>query len=341
MTTTDASMPSGRGREVTARGVSRPADEGHSQASGTAPRAASDAVAGSGGAGSTQADVPSAAEEQATGRRPSFTITDAAVACVVSRKTITRKLPELATHGAAKDADGIWRIPVEALLAVGLHPGRSVVPDRRAADTLDLRQGSASEPAGPRNPGPEMITIPRDRWDDVRIRLARAEAEAAERGLALADARLALRALGAAPSNVPAPSLSEPSWQGAWHQSAPDAPSPAMPAGASSVTVAPGFAAAGQSTEHLAVDLGNGPTTGAMEHSGAVPTFDPNPNGAPDVPVETSGGPGPSVVSMTQPDLFIARSRAVRSGQVVPVVLMATAAGAGSGDKKRRWWKSR
>ena len=45
----------------------------------------------------------------------------------------------------------------------------------------------------------DTVTIPRDRWDDVRIRLARAEAEAAERGLALADARLALRALTAGP----------------------------------------------------------------------------------------------------------------------------------------------
>ena len=58
--------------------------------------------------------------------RPTFTITDAATACSVSRKTITRKLPELAGHGAAKDDDGVWRIPVEALLAVGLHPGRSL-----------------------------------------------------------------------------------------------------------------------------------------------------------------------------------------------------------------------
>ncbi len=48
------------------------------------------------------------------------------------------------------------------------------------------------------------MTIPRDRWDDVRIRLARAEAEAAERALALADARLALRALTAGPATTTA-----------------------------------------------------------------------------------------------------------------------------------------
>ncbi len=56
------------------------------------------------------------AEVQAS-TRPTFTITDAATSCSVSRKTITRKLPELAGHGAAKDEDGVWRIPVEALLA--------------------------------------------------------------------------------------------------------------------------------------------------------------------------------------------------------------------------------
>ena len=152
--------------------------------------------------------IPDSGAGSATGRsdgdrrssRPSFTITDAAAACAVSRKTITRKLPELALSGAAKDDDGIWRIPVEALLAVGLHPGRSVPEEQqpkveRAADPV------AARPDRPAT-GPEMVTIPRDRWDDVRIRLARAEAEAAERSLALADARLALRALTAGPSRA-------------------------------------------------------------------------------------------------------------------------------------------
>ena len=134
------------------------------------------------------------AEVQAS-TRPTFTITDAATSCSVSRKTITRKLPELAGHGAAKDEDGVWRIPVEALLGVGLHPGRSlpeVAPSCYAGRSRPRR--SLVRPQEQ-----DTVTIPRDRWDDVRIRLARAEAEAAERGLALADARLALRALTAGP----------------------------------------------------------------------------------------------------------------------------------------------
>ena len=142
---------------------------------------------------------PPAAELVAAGRqasiRPSFTITDAATACAVSRKTITRKLPELAGHGAAKDDDGVWRIPVEALLAVGLRPGRSM-PESSPAPS---RPVAAPAPAA-HNPAPDTITIARDRWDDLRIRLARAEAEASERALALADARLALRALTAGPA---------------------------------------------------------------------------------------------------------------------------------------------
>ncbi len=129
--------------------------------------------------------------------RPTFTITEAATACSMSRKTITRKLPELASNGAAKDEDGVWRIPVEALLAVGLHPGRSLPPLPVASPR------PAAPPVAPaRETEVETITIRRDRWDDVRIRLARAEAEASERGLALADARLALRALTAGPATA-------------------------------------------------------------------------------------------------------------------------------------------
>jgi hypothetical protein len=144
--------------------------------------------------GSDLAGLP---EPQAS-TRPTFTITDAATACSVSRKTITRKLPELAGHGAAKDDDGVWRIPVEALLAVGLHPGRSL-----PAIVDAVARPVASAPVPPRAPDQETVTIPRDRWDDLRIRLARAEAEAAERGFALADARLALRALTAGPNVLP------------------------------------------------------------------------------------------------------------------------------------------
>ncbi len=138
--------------------------------------------------------------------RPTFTITDAASACAVSRKTITRKLGDLAGHGASKDEDGIWRIPVEALLAVGLHPGRSVPQDARPPAVAPMivappaASAATAPPAVARSaPEPDMVSVTRERWDDLRLRLARAEAEASERAAALADARLALRALTATP----------------------------------------------------------------------------------------------------------------------------------------------
>lgn len=61
--------------------------------------------------------------------RPMFTIREACDVCQVSRRTITRRLDELADHGATKDADGHWLIPVEALEAVGLRPGRPTGPE--------------------------------------------------------------------------------------------------------------------------------------------------------------------------------------------------------------------
>jgi len=139
--------------------------------------------------------------QPATTGRPTFTITDAATACAVSRKTITRKLADLAGHGAAKDDEGIWRIPVEALLAVGLHPGRSLPsPAPRSAGAAGGAPARPESPAAPPTPPAEVVSVPRAQWDDLRIRLARAEAEAAERAMALVDARLALRALTAGPS---------------------------------------------------------------------------------------------------------------------------------------------
>lgn len=145
--------------------------------------------------------------------RPTFTITDAAAACAVSRKTITRKLADLALHGAAKDDDGIWRIPVEALLAVGLHPGRSLPSHPQPADRPTTPRQVAAVLAASEPSVPDVVTIPRQRWDDLRIRLARAEAEASERAMALADARLALRALTAGPAQAPdtAPRQASPS----------------------------------------------------------------------------------------------------------------------------------
>lgn len=245
--------------------------------------------------------------------RPTFTITDAATSCSVSRKTITRKLPELAGHGAAKDDDGVWRIPVEALLAVGLHPGRS------------LPEGATSAPRqAPPAPQPvrttehDTITIPRDRWDDVRIRLARAEAEASERGLALADARLALRALTAGPSTPLRPSAVG----SAEDLAAPAGTTDTRPVATPTATQAStGDAAASGTAEATPKRFGTDPAI-----SSQVP--------ASDAAGSEGGIPAPGVGPDAVPaDVVAARNLAARTGGYVPAGSTPT--------KKRRWWQSR
>ena len=257
-----------------------------------------------------RAESPSVPEVQASSR-PTFTITDAATACSVSRKTITRKLAELAIHGAAKDDDGVWRIPVEALLAVGLHPGRSL-PE---AGHVTVRP-VAPAPVPARPVDQDTITIPRDRWDDVRIRLARAEAEAAERGLALADARLALRALTAGPARGRAADLvTDPG------HAAPVVPRAATPAQAVSGATGYGVDAPATGTDVAAA----GPGIGSLPSPTTTST---------DVMVSESGQPDPGGAPNALPaDVVAARNLAARTGGYVPAGSMPV--------KKRRWWQSR
>lgn len=260
--------------------------------------------------GADAAEVPAvtidltARDEQPTSR-PTFTITDAAAACAVSRKTITRKLGDLALHGAAKDDDGIWRIPVEALLAVGLHPGRSLP----AHSPRPATPPASAAPVTPTAPAPtmpdtsaEVVTVPRQRWDDLRIRLARAEAEAAERALALADARLALRALTAGPARQ--------ADGGATTTAAVLAPL------SSPVAASP----SGQSDP---IVLGAAPSgVGQPATSGATPDAAAQgavlPQGAPD----------------TAAQLAAARSHAAQNGGYVPAAPAAQ-------PRKRRWWHAK
>lgn len=248
--------------------------------------------------------------------RPTFTITDAATACSVSRKTITRKLPELAGHGAAKDDDGVWRIPVEALLAVGLHPGRSLPQ----AASAPMRPAPLA-PSPTRHVDQDTVTIPRDRWDDVRIRLARAEAEAAERGLALADARLALRALTAGPMSAQAEPRST--------QAVTQAPITFPDAGAhhapSPSQVTPG--ASQLSPGMIAVPgPAGGDSPAAAPRAAAAAVVD-----APEA--EGIGSPSTIAAGPAPGDVIAARNLAARTGGYVPAVAAP--------GKKRRWWQSR
>lgn len=63
-----------------------------------------------------------------------FTAAGAAKACKVGRSTVHRYLEQGRLPGAERDADGVWQIPLSALLSVGWTPGRSpsqVDTDRR------------------------------------------------------------------------------------------------------------------------------------------------------------------------------------------------------------------
>ncbi len=57
-----------------------------------------------------------------------FTVREAAVACQVSRRTIQRRMDDFGAQGAHMTGAGAWRIPVEALIAVGLTPGKPAAP---------------------------------------------------------------------------------------------------------------------------------------------------------------------------------------------------------------------
>ena len=260
-----------------------------------------------------QVEGPDATEVQASSR-PTFTITDAATSCSVSRKTITRKLAELALHGAAKDDDGVWRIPVEALLAVGLHPGRSLPDAGHAA----LRP-AAPAPVPARPVEQDTVTIPRDRWDDLRIRLARAEAEASERGMALADARLALRALTAGP----APRERAGDLPTGTDITAPTGSHEEAPAQDASRAASSGVDAA--ATGLASADLGQ-LGTGSGSPSQAAPSGD--------VTVPEWGQAAPAGGQEHLPaDVVAARNLAARTGGYVPAGAVPV--------KKRRWWQSR
>lgn len=54
-----------------------------------------------------------------------FTASSAAKECGVGRSTVHRYLEQGRLSGAEQDEDGVWQIPLSALLSVGWTPGRS------------------------------------------------------------------------------------------------------------------------------------------------------------------------------------------------------------------------
>lgn len=131
-----------------------------------------------------------------------YTAAQAAIVSQVSLRTVQRKIVQLEAAGAWKDASGQWRIPVEAMQAVGLSPGRPAPPDKRG-DNL-LRQPANSD----------MLSQLRAEVAAWRRRAEVAEAQAAERERVIEIQQMALRMLDAAPVPSKSPAL-EPSLGGA------------------------------------------------------------------------------------------------------------------------------
>lgn len=134
---------------------------------------------------------------------PTLGLAEAAKACGVSVSTLRRKRPELLAHGAAQTANG-WRIPVTALIALGLmgrttdahHEGRHdthVAPDMTPTAT----------PPGDALTG-ELDAL-RAKLADAEQRAAVAEAVAAERERIIQAQAMALRMLESskAPAETP------------------------------------------------------------------------------------------------------------------------------------------
>lgn len=125
-----------------------------------------------------------------------FTLTTAAEACRVSRKTVTRRLDQLQEGGAYKNDSGAWVIPLQALLHAGLSPGRPSSPDAGNSGRQDTPGSNGGVPGG---------VSPRE--SELLRRAEVAEALASERAdritdLAgqISDLRHVLKMLEAAPS---------------------------------------------------------------------------------------------------------------------------------------------
>jgi hypothetical protein len=139
---------------------------------------------------------------------PTLGLAEAAKACGVSVSTLRRKRPELAALGAAQTATG-WRIPITALIALGLM-------DRTTGGRHD---GQHDTPMTPTTTAPvDALTAPVDaltaQLDALRTALADAErravaeAVAAERERMIQTQAMALRMLEASkPPATPTPTI--------------------------------------------------------------------------------------------------------------------------------------
>lgn len=122
---------------------------------------------------------------------PMLSQAEAAKACGVSTATIRRARQAGKLEGVQPDGTGGYRIPLPSLIDAGLMD-RTTPPDRVTATTTT----PAADPHG------DTVADLRDRLAAAERRAEVAEARAEERGKALDDARLALRALSAGSDQI-------------------------------------------------------------------------------------------------------------------------------------------
>lgn len=122
---------------------------------------------------------------------PTLGLAEAAKACGVSVSTLRRKRPDLEANGAVQTEKG-WRIPVTALIALGLMGRTSDAPHDAHPETPVMPTMTP-----PRDALTEELDALRSRLADAEQRAAVAEAVAAERERMIQSQAMALRMLGA------------------------------------------------------------------------------------------------------------------------------------------------
>lgn len=125
---------------------------------------------------------------------PTLGLAEAAKACGVSVSTLRRKRPDLEANGAVQTDKG-WRIPVTALIALGLM-GRTTDASHDA-----LHETPVTPTKTPHSDAlTEELHALRSKLADAEQRAAVAEAIAAERERMIESQAMALRMLGAGAS---------------------------------------------------------------------------------------------------------------------------------------------
>lgn len=141
--------------------------------------------------------------------RPRWSASETARRCGVGRATIQRALAAGRIPGATETSKG-WSIPLDGLLAAGFTPDRPSPPDPvPAAPARAAREHDRTpdpDPTGHAHRIAELeaaLAAERARADLEHAHRLAAESLAAERAERVADLRLALRQLGAAPETTP------------------------------------------------------------------------------------------------------------------------------------------